>query len=128
MTLRLSRNLAVLIGATTPVLETIRRWSTWTDYPPAMLDDYLLGGLLLYGAWRVGKNAGDGQRFLSAAWGVALGMVFLSFFGQLYDLRAGKVDPAPVPSEWVLAIKGIGFLLVIIGLVGSLRKIPETNN
>lgn len=126
MTIRSSRKLAIVIGVVTPVLETVRRWSTWIEYPPAMLDDYLLGGFLLYGAWRVGKNARDGQRFLTAAWGIALGMVFLSFFGHLHDLRAGKIDPAPVPSEWVLAVKGLGFLLVILGLVGSLRKIPES--
>ena len=125
MYITVSRNLAILIGIVTPILETIRRWRTWTEYPPAMLDDYLLGGFLLYGAWRVGKNAREGQRFLTAAWGMALGMVFLSFFGHLYDLRTGKIDPAPVPSEWVLAVKGIGFLVVIIGLVCSLRKLPE---
>lgn len=128
MTISFSRNLAILIGIVAPILETIRRRSTWMEYPPAMLDDYLLGGFLLYGAWRVGRNATDGQRFLSAAWGVALGMVFLSFFGHLYDLRAGKIDPAPVPSEWVLAVKGIGFLLAIVGLAGALRKIPEAAN
>lgn len=124
MTITFSRNLAIVIGIVTPVLETIRRWSTWTEYPPAMLDDYFLGGFLLYGAWRVGKNAVDGQRYLAAAWGVALGMVFLSFFGQLRQMQLGEIDPAPVPTEWVAVVKGIGFLVVILGLVSSLRKVP----
>ena len=117
-----SRGLALFVGIVTPILETIRRWNSWQENPPALFDDYVLAAFLLYGAWRVGRNAVDGQRFLAAAWGVAFGMVFLSFFGQLNALRLGEVDPAPVPSEWVLAIKGLGFLLVTLGLVSSLRR------
>jgi hypothetical protein len=123
MNISLSRNLAVFVGVITPLLETIRRWSTWREDPPSFFDDFLLGGLLLYGAWRVTKDAPSGQRFLVAGWGVALGMVFLSFFSQLRMLREGVVDPAPVPSEWVVVIKGIGFLIVIVGLITSLRTV-----
>lgn len=123
MTIRLSRYLALFVGIVTPILETVRRWSTWQENPAAMFDDYVLGAFLLYGAWRVGKDAVDGQRFLTAAWGVALGMVFLSFFGQLNSLRLGETDPAPIASEWVVAVKGIGFLIVMIGLISSLRRL-----
>lgn len=124
MTIEFSRILALFLGILTPVLETVRRWSTWQDNPPALFDDYVLSGFLLYGAWRVGRDAVSGQRYLAAAWGVAFGMVFLSFFGQVHSLRTGVADPAPVSSEWVLAVKGVGLVLVILGLVGSLRKLP----
>ena len=123
MTIRFSRYLALFIGIVTPVLETIRRWSTWHENPPALFDDYVLAGFLLFGAWRVGKDAVNGQRFLAAAWGVALGMVFLSFFGQLASLRAGQADPAPVSSEWVAVVKGAGLVIVVLGLISSLRKV-----
>ncbi len=76
--------------------------------------------------WRVSKNAVDGQRFLSAGWGVALGMIFLSFFGQIEAIMHGETDPAPVSSECVAVIKGIGFLIVIVGFVTSLRKVSVT--
>ena len=123
MSIRLSRNLAILIGILAPLLDTIRRWHTWTEWPPAMLDDYLLGALLLFGAWRVGKDPIDGQRYLSAAWGVALGMVVLSFVGQIEGIMHSRSDPAPVSSEWVAAVKGIGLLIVLIGLIASLKKV-----
>jgi len=123
MTIGFSRNLALFLGIVTPLLETVRRWSTWRDDPPALFDDYVLSAFLLYGAWRVGKDPGSGQRFLTAAWGVAFGMVFLSFFGQLYAMRQGQSDPAPVSSEWVAVVKGVGLLIVIVGLISSLRKI-----
>ena len=118
-----SRNLAVFLGIITPLLETVRRWHTWRENPPAFFDDYILGGLLLYGAWRVSKNSQSGQRFLAAAWGFSLGMVYSSFFWQLEQNRLGAIDPAPISSEWVAIIKGIGFILVIIGFVTSLRKL-----
>ena len=125
MTIWFSRNLAIVLGIITPLLETVRRWHTWQENPPAFFDDYILGGLLLFGAWRVGKHARTGQKFLAAAWGFMCGMAYPSFFGQLEDMRLGEIDPAPVSSEWVAIIKGIGFSLAILGLVTSLRKIPD---
>lgn len=123
MNIRLSRNLAILLGIITPVLETIRRWHTWRENSLAFFDDFILGGLLLYGAWRVGQNAESGQKFLTAAWGFTFGMVYASLTWQLEQLRLGNPDPAPVSTFWVAVIKGIGFALSILGLVTSLRKI-----
>jgi len=122
MSIWLSRNLAIFLGIVTPLLETVRRWHTWQQDPPSFFDDFILGGLLLYGAWRVTKDARSGQKFLVAGWGVALGMVYSSFFYQLRMLQEGAADPAPVSSEWVAVIKGLGFLIVLVGLVTSLRK------
>jgi hypothetical protein len=50
----------------------------------------------------------------------ACGMVYLSFFDQIASLD--KLDPAPISSVWVAVIKGIFFLLAILGLIGSLRE------
>lgn len=124
-TLSFSRSLAICLGVITPLLETIRRWSTWQEDPPSFFDDFILGGLLLFGAWRVGKDAHTGQKFLTAAWGFMCGMVYVSFFGQLQDMRLGEIDPAPVSSATVAVIKGIGFALAIFGLVTSLVRIPD---
>jgi hypothetical protein len=122
MNIWLSRRLAIFLGIIAPVLETIRRWHTWRENPLAFFDDYILGGLLLYGAWRVGKDAGSGQKFLAAAWGFAFGMVYASLTWQLEQLRLGNPDPAPISSGWVAIIKGIGFALTILGFATSLRK------
>lgn len=127
LTIRFSRNLAIVLGIITPLLETIRRWTTWRENPPAFFDDYILGALLLFGAWRVTKDARTGQKYLSAGWGFMSGMAYSSFFGQLEDIQLGAADPAPIPSECVAVIKGIGFALAIFGLITSLRKLPEEN-
>ena|SRR5215204_1853606 len=125
MNIWLSRNLAVALGIVTPLLETIRRWSTWQSDPLSYFDDFILGGLLLFGAWKVTKDAGRGQKYLVAGWGFALGMVYASLDSQLQQVRSGTVDPAPISTEWVAAIKGIGLFLVLIGLVTSLMPISK---
>jgi hypothetical protein len=121
VTFEFSRRLAMIFGVLLPVVETIRRWRQLDEfrYWPSWLDDVLLGALLLYAAWRVSVNRQTGGRFLVAAWGVACGMAFPSFFNQLMSLD--RPDPAPIPSVWVAAIKGVGFALAIAALVGSLR-------
>jgi hypothetical protein len=118
---RLVRN-AIVFGALLPVVETIRRWGQLDElrYWPFWIDDLLLGALLLYAAWRVSENRAKGGRFLVAAWGVTCGMAYPSFFNQLMSLD--RPDPAPIPSAWVAAIKGVGFALAIVALVGSFRQ------
>ena len=126
MTIRFSRNLAIIIGILTPLAETVRRWSTWRENPPALFDDYVLGAFLLYGAWRVGKDVRRGQRYLAAAWAFMCGMAYGSFFEQVHRYRLGLSDPAPIPSLGVAVIKGVGLALGIMALVLSLRRLPES--
>ncbi|HEY8223633.1 MAG TPA: hypothetical protein VIG25_00055 [Pyrinomonadaceae bacterium] len=125
MTISLSRYLAIAIGILTPLAETVRRWSTWRENPPALFDDYILGAFLLYGAWRVGKDVRSGQRFLAAAWAFMCGMAYGSFFEQVHRIRLGISDPAPIASVWVAVIKGAGLALGIMALVLSLRRQPQ---
>jgi hypothetical protein len=125
MTLAFSRRLALVFGILLPIVETIRRWQQLGDLSiwPAWLDDYVLAACLLYGAWRTGKEVETGRPWLAAAWGVTCGMAYGSFFGQL--VRLDEPDPAPIPAAWVVAIKGVGFLLAILALAGSLRHADQ---
>src|SRR5256714_12374147 len=125
MKISFSCYLAIILGILTPLAETIRRWGTWRENPPALFDDYILGAFLLYGAWRVGKDAHSGQRFLAAAWAFMCGMAYSSFFGQLYSLRMGVSDPAPISSASVALIKGVGLTMGVIALIVSLRRLPN---
>src|SRR5262245_1014182 len=127
MTLTFSRRLAWTFGVLLPIVETIRRGWQLGDIRmwPAWFDDIILGAALLYGAWRTSKDALSGQRYLAAAWALTCGMAYGSFFGQL--MRVHEPDPSNVPTVWVVAIKGIGFLLSIVALAGSLRPLPSAN-
>jgi hypothetical protein len=119
--MKFSRALAIIFGILAPLLETVRRWGTWREYPPGLLDDYILGAFLLVGAWLVGRRFDAGQKLLAAAWGFTCGLGYYSFFEQLRRFRLGEIDPAPIPSSAVLAIKGVGVLLAIVALVATLR-------
>jgi hypothetical protein len=112
-----SRILAVVFGVLLPTLETIRRWGTFTSNPLTVIEDYVLGALLLSAAWLVGRNYRRGQCLLAGAWGVTCGLGYASFVGQLQRLRLGEADPAPVSTEAVAVIKGVGFALAIVALV-----------
>ena len=125
MMIQVSRGLALAGGILAPLAETIRRWSTWRESPANLFDDYIIGGFLLYGFWRTGKNLRDGQRVLAAAWAFACGLGYYSFFGQLNSMRLGVIDPAPISSGWVLLIKGVAVTLAVVALVSSLRRLPE---
>jgi|GEM_PF-441775 hypothetical protein len=120
MLISISRYLAIILGILTPLAETIRRWSTWRENPPAFFDDYIIGAFLLFGAWRAGKDVGTGRPFLAAAWGFFCGMAYVSFFSQLEDIRLGIADPAPISSGAVAAIKGAGLAIGVMSLVFSL--------
>jgi hypothetical protein len=113
-----------VLGILLPIAETVRRWNTWRGWPLALFDDYILAALALYGAWLVGHDFRRGQCFLAGAWGVACGVGYGSFFGQIRSLQAGEPDPAPIPSLWVAIIKGVLFVLAITGLVATLRAKP----
>jgi hypothetical protein len=128
MTIAFSGRLAVIFGILTPLAETVRRWRQLGDVGalPFWLDDYFIGALLLYGAWRTSKDMRNGRRFLAAAWGFTCGMAYSSFFGQL--ARLNEPDPAPIPSAWVAVIKGVGLALAILALVGSLKRLKEEGN
>src|SRR5262249_15628829 len=113
--------LAVLV----PSAETVRRWGSWRDSPLALFDDSILAALGLYGAWLAGQDFRRGQCFLAAALGIACGVAYCRFVGQLDRLRLGEPDPAPIPSSWVAAIKGVLFALSLIALIVTLRAKPR---
>lgn len=127
MTIEFSRRLALVLGIAAPVAETIRRWHQLADINvwPFWLDDYLLGALLLYGAWRVKRDVRTGRHFLAAAWGFTCAMAYGSFFTQLNHLD--EPDPAPIPSVWVAVVKGLGLGLATVALIATLRSDDDTD-
>jgi hypothetical protein len=119
---RFSRTLAYAGGVVLPIVETIRRWHQLGDLrmAPMWLDDWIIGLFLLYGAWRTRDGASSGRAVLAAAWGVACGMGYMSFFGELSNL--GLTDPSGLPSITVAVIKGVMVALALAALVLTLRR------
>jgi hypothetical protein len=123
VTLRASRRLALVLGTVTPLAETYRRWDeirALTVWWPAVVDDFLLGGFLLIGAWWVGHDPTRGRPILSAAWGFMCGIAYGSLTFQLANLTAP--EPSGWPATLVVGIKAIGLIIGIVGLIGSLNR------
>ena len=119
-----SRRLAWVFGIALPVVETIRRWHQLGDPGiwPAWLDDFLLAALLLAGARLTTQLRYHNAKYLAAAWGVACGMAYGSFFQSALHLDVP--DPGPLATLTVVVIKGLGFALAIVALVGALKHPP----
>lgn len=118
--MRISRILALCVGILLPLAETVRRWGELWAMPAAYLDDWALGAFLVAGAWAAGRNE-SGVRLLAAAWSATAGMGWYSCYGQWRHWRAGAVDPAPISSGAVLAIKIAGTLLAVAALIATIR-------
>jgi hypothetical protein len=120
--LQFSRRLAIAAGVVLPLVETARRWSQLGDLSvwPFWLDDFAIGGFLLYGAWKTRTADAQGVSTLAAAWGFACGMGYSSFFGQLAALS--QSDPSGIQSSTVVAIKGVMLLLALAALIVTLKS------
>ena len=119
-----SRRLAWVFGVALPLVETIRRWQQLDDAAiwPMWLDDILLAALLLAGARLTSQTRYHNAKYLAAAWGVTCGMAYGSFFNTALHLDVP--DPGPLSTIAVAAIKGAGFALAIVALIGALKHPP----
>jgi hypothetical protein len=112
-----NRRLATALGTVLPLAEMLRRsddlasWWLW-------IDDWLIGGALVLGAWAAGARRGGGLRALAAAWGVAAGMGWYSLVGHL--LAIGEPDVSGLPGWMLASIIGLGWLLVLYALASTL--------
>ena len=123
--IKISWYAAIIYSAISLPVELVRRWHQLTDlhYFIAWFDEFIISGFLLYSVWRTWKSLSDGQRFLTASWGFASGMMFAGFFIQLNNRQLP--DPTPVPIEVVLIVKGVFFSVCVVGLILSLIKIKD---
>jgi hypothetical protein len=121
-----NRWLAIVGGILVPGVEVLRRFHQLLDPSvlPFWMDDFLLGGFLLYGAWRTRHDVARGLPSLTAAWGFACGMGYSSFFGQLMDLQARPVDVSGVSGALAVTIKGIALAFGVVGLITALTWKP----
>ena len=117
MDLNFSRRLAIAIGIALPLSETLRLWGggsiAWG------LDHYLMGALLLYGAWRSRRYDIPGSRYLVAAWAFTCGVGYMNLFKHLEHINSSGL--ALISDAWIAGVTGFGWLFCILGLAASLK-------
>jgi hypothetical protein len=120
-----SKTIAIAMGILVPIAETIRRKSQLLQLSNFIywFDDYILGAVLLFAAWKAKRSPLEGQKYLSAAWGLTTGAMFLSTLRQVEQL--GGTDPSMISPLTVALIKAILLIIALSGLVTSLYRIDS---
>jgi hypothetical protein len=121
-----NRWLAIVGGILVPAAEVLRRYHQMLDLSvmPFWMDDFFLGGMLLYGVWRTRHDVARGMPALTAGWGFACGMGYSSFFAQLATIQSQPTDVSGASAAMVVTIKGIALALGVVGLITALRWKP----
>lgn len=101
--------------------EGYRSWGSGAPLP-FVLDDLLTGGLLLAAAWGCRRPSATARRFLSASWGLAVWMLYGSFFGKFFE--DGRSAPPEGAAAVVAALVGVSLLVGVICFVASIL-IPD---
>ena len=117
----ISMKMLVAMGVFLPLVETVRR-SNQIFIPAEFLswfDDYILGGILLWAAYRLQKRCKNADLHGIAAWGIGTGALFLSLLGQVKDYAKG--DPGIFSTQLVLIAKLIILIYMAVGLHLSIR-------
>jgi hypothetical protein len=113
-----SPRLALGYGIFLALAETCRRWGNW-PFLPFLLDDWIAGLLLVYGALRARRDWPTGRPYQVAGWAFTSGMMYMSFFGHL-EHRADPQETGWVPHEALLGIIGLLFALAVAALASTL--------
>jgi ABC-type phosphate/phosphonate transport system permease subunit len=94
-------------------------WRSWGVGRPTLfvLDDMFAGTFMLAAAWAMKTDNIRTRAAFAASWGVAVGMLYGSFFGKLIEperAQAGNWDLGVLT-----ALLGVAFVGAVLGLVLS---------
>lgn len=124
MNLRTLRTIAV-IGAVLLMLgEAYRSWGA--GRPVAFwMDDMLAGGLMIWAAWKVQSGSARSHALFAGSWGIAVGMLYGSFFGKVFD-PAGS-NPGNFSLGVLTMLVGLAFVIAMGGLIASILLAQESD-
>jgi hypothetical protein len=113
---------AYAMGVGLPLLEASRRRTNFENFH-SYVDDFIIGGLLLYAAYAVTRERRSGPVLLVIAWAVLSGGLYGSFFWQLFSPEAQ--DVGGLSNHIVVIIKGLLYATSLAGLWFSARTAIE---
>jgi hypothetical protein len=83
-----------------------------------VIDDPLMGALLLAGAWAVREDTLRRRALFAGAWGVNVGMLYGSFFGKL--VAPEQTDAGNWDLGVLTLLVGVAFAVACAGLAASI--------
>ena len=117
---------ALGFGTFLALAETVRRWGNW-PFLPFLLDDWIAGLFLVYGAVRSRRDWSTGRPFQAAGWAFTSGMLYMSFFGHL-EHWSKPPETGWVPHECLVLIIGALFALALLALGATLLTKERTSS
>lgn len=114
--IRKSAFTALVFGVFLAIGEVVRNWGAWQPWP-FWLVDFITAGALIWGGLRT-LNQGS-SRLLSAAWGVTVGIFWMSYFTHVQTLVEGTQAAGEGPFTLII---GVMLLVAITGLFMSLTR------
>lgn len=115
--IRKSAYIALVFGLFLAIFEIVRNWGHWLPWP-FWSASFIAAGALIWGGLRT-LNQGS-SRMLSAAWGVAVGIFWMSYFTHVQVLvQSAGVQKGEGPMTLVM---GLMLVVAIAGLLMSLTR------
>jgi hypothetical protein len=124
MNVKFSRWLAIVFGALLPLLAIVRNWSLDKQDLWAFFADVSSGAFLLFAAWKVGEK----KELASGIWlqrGVWFAVVLFESRIPGHDDQCRskpEIGEPLIPPEFSAVASGLGFVMVLAGLISSLRS------
>ena len=81
------------------------------------MDDVLMGSLLLAGACVTGNETPARRAFFTGAWGVAVGMAYLSFVEKVFAPE--QQNPGNLPLGFLTMLAGTGLAVAVVAFIAS---------
>ena len=114
-----SPRFALGFGIFLALAETIRRWGNW-PFLPLLLDDWIAGLFLVFGAVRSRRDWATGRPYQAAAWAFTSGLMYGGFFSHL-EHWAQPPEAGWMPHGALVAIIGVLFAMALMALASTLR-------
>ena len=115
---RLLRVLALLLGSSLVIGETLRSWGQ--GRPLAfVIDDYLIGGGLILAALCFRAESLRRRAAFAAAWGAVAGGLYGSFFGKLLD-TTGAGFQSNIPDDLLTWLIGTAYATSLFGMIATI--------
>jgi len=111
------RYITIFLALINVIGELFRSWGDGRNIV-WVLDDVLASGFLITAALLFTRDTKARRAGFAAAWGVSLGMIYMSFFSSLLggaSFNAGNLD-----WQFLLAVKAFIFLLCIFGVYAAI--------
>nr|WP_070961118.1 hypothetical protein [Hyphomonas sp. Mor2] len=115
--MKLLRIWAVLLALSLMIGELWRSWGAGREFV-FVIDDQIMGALLIWSAYLLKQETLRRRAFFSAAWAFNVGMLYGSFFGKIVspeNAQAGNWDVGILT-----ALIGLTFVSAIIGMIASI--------